>query len=374
MREIYFSFYHILIFIGIFQSLLLAYIFIFNKKFRKKANFSLAIALLFLSVAGFNEISQDLELQKQYTYLRYFPLADLSIVCLGFYYFICFLLNPNYQFNKKDYWLISPVVILYVLRIIIYFLLLAKPSFLVTHKKAFLVYNIFFNYLPILYFVIVLQSSLKKVNTYHDQLFNNYSEIGGKDLFWLKNLIYFLLIFSVFWFGVISSMFIFQSRGWAFYLIWIAACLMMIWLGYFVILRRDIFEIPVFEPINEQEIAKSLLSEKTDEHYTKLKKLMVTEKLYRDPQLNMDTLAQKTNLSNGYLSKIINQKEGKNFYDFVNTFRIKEVKAHLILPEYNHYSILGIGLEAGFKSKSTFNAVFKKMTGMTPSAYKKTIR
>ena len=85
----------------------------------------------------------------------------------------------------------------------------------------------------------------------------------------------------------------------------------------------------------------------------------------------MDTLAEKMDLSNGYLSKIINQKEGKNFYEFINTYRIKAVKRNLNTPTYSHYSILGIGLEAGFKSKSTFNAVFKKMTGMTPSAYKK---
>ncbi|MEL6256529.1 MAG: helix-turn-helix domain-containing protein [Bacteroidota bacterium] len=76
-------------------------------------------------------------------------------------------------------------------------------------------------------------------------------------------------------------------------------------------------------------------------------------------------------LSNGYLSQIINQKEGKNFFDFINGYRVEEVKRNLADPNFDHFSILGIGLEAGFKSKSTFNAVFKKMTGHTPTAYKK---
>ena len=85
----------------------------------------------------------------------------------------------------------------------------------------------------------------------------------------------------------------------------------------------------------------------------------------------MTLLAAKMKLSNGYLSQIINQKEGKNFFDFINGYRVEEVKRNLANPNFDHFSILGIGLEAGFKSKSTFNAVFKKMTGHTPTAYKR---
>ena len=78
-------------------------------------------------------------------------------------------------------------------------------------------------------------------------------------------------------------------------------------------------------------------------------------------------------LSKGYLSQIINQKEGKNFFDFINHYRVEDVKEKLNDDAYSHFSILGVALEAGFKSKSTFNAVFKKMTGMTPSQFKRKI-
>jgi len=169
-----------------------------------------------------------------------------------------------------------------------------------------------------------------------------------------------------------STIIIYQTRIWPFYFIWVAVSLMISWLAYFVILRRDVFAIPVFKTTVQQN-EKSTLSDKTEEHYQKLLQLLQEEKLYQDAQLSMDTLAKKTDLSNGYLSKIINQKEGKNFYDFINSYRVKEVKTNLTHPDYAHYSIFGIGLEAGFKSKSTFNAVFKKMTGMTPSAYKKSL-
>ena len=169
-------------------------------------------------------------------------------------------------------------------------------------------------------------------------------------------------------------MFLYQTRIWIFYFMWIAVSLIIIWLAYFVILRRDVFAIPVFKEKKPLQNEKAILSDKTEEHYQKLLALLQQEKLYQDAQLNMDTLAEKTDLSNGYLSKIINQKEGKNFYDFINSYRITEVKNRLSHPDYAHYSILGIALEAGFKSKSTFNAVFKKMTNMTPSAYKKSIQ
>ena len=243
---------------------------------------------------------------------------------------------------------------------------------LAKHQYLGNLFNISTNYLPIFYMAWVTQSLLKKINNYHEQLFNNFSETTGKDLYWLKNLIYFLIAFTISWFLVTSTMFFYQARNWLFYFIWVAASLMISWLAYFVILRRDVFAIPVFKPTVQQN-EKSPLSDKTEEHYQKLLQLLQEEKLYQNAQLSMDTLAEKTDLSNGYLSKIINQKEGKNFYDFINGYRIAEVKANLTNPDFAHYSIFGIGLEAGFKSKSTFNAVFKKMTGMTPSVYKNSI-
>jgi AraC-like DNA-binding protein len=74
------------------------------------------------------------------------------------------------------------------------------------------------------------------------------------------------------------------------------------------------------------------------------------------------------------LSEVINTRTGQNFYDFVNGYRVDEVKERLRDPNADHLTLLAIGLEAGFNSKSSFNAVFKKHTSMTPSEYKKTLR
>ena len=100
-------------------------------------------------------------------------------------------------------------------------------------------------------------------------------------------------------------------------------------------------------------------------------KLMHEEKLYTDVELTLQNLSERLGISPGYLSRIINEKEDKNFFEFVNSYRVKDVKEKLVDEEYGHYSILGIALESGFKSKSTFNTVFKKLTGQTPSSYQK---
>ena len=195
-------------------------------------------------------------------------------------------------------------------------------------------------------------------------------KMENKELYWLRNFIYIIIGFAILWFYITVHMLMIGKRIALFYYLWIIICFIIYWLAYIVILKRNLFAIPTFENKPEKE-EKNLLSDKADIHYQKLLSLLQTEKLYQDAQLNMDILSQKMGLSNGYLSKIINQKEGKNFYEFINSYRIEAVKANLNNPDYSHYSILGIGLEAGFKSKSTFNSVFKKMTGMTPSAFKK---
>jgi AraC-like DNA-binding protein len=72
------------------------------------------------------------------------------------------------------------------------------------------------------------------------------------------------------------------------------------------------------------------------------------------------------------ISQIINQKENKNFYDFVNTYRFEEFKRLISLQKNQQYTLLSLAYDCGFSSKSSFNRYFKKATGQTPSEYSST--
>ena len=104
----------------------------------------------------------------------------------------------------------------------------------------------------------------------------------------------------------------------------------------------------------------------------KLVQVMEVEKAFLDPNLGLPQLAKQVQLSTHDLSYLINEGFGENFFQFVNRYRIEEAKMLLISPQHKHLNILGIACEAGFRSKSTFNATFKKMTGMSPSHFVRT--
>jgi AraC-like DNA-binding protein len=100
-----------------------------------------------------------------------------------------------------------------------------------------------------------------------------------------------------------------------------------------------------------------------------LENLMQKEKLFTDPELSLNKLAGHLNISPNHLSQVINQHYKKNFYEFVNTYRVEEVIRMLQPDALKNSTMLGIGLDAGFNSKASFNRYFKKHTGKTPSDY-----
>ncbi len=110
--------------------------------------------------------------------------------------------------------------------------------------------------------------------------------------------------------------------------------------------------------------------EAADQCKQALLKLMETEKPYRRGDLTLADLADALAVSPHNLTEIINTRIGLSFYDFVNGYRVREVQTRLADPQHAHLTLLAIGLEAGFNAKSSFNAVFKKHTGMTPSAFR----
>lgn len=109
---------------------------------------------------------------------------------------------------------------------------------------------------------------------------------------------------------------------------------------------------------------KELLSETI---FTYLKR----QKPYMNPDYSLQMMADDLEISREKLSYLINTGQQKNFYKLINEFRIEEVKERLQNPHFNHFTVLGIGLECGFNSKSSFNRIFKEETGLTPSEFKK---
>jgi AraC-like DNA-binding protein len=94
--------------------------------------------------------------------------------------------------------------------------------------------------------------------------------------------------------------------------------------------------------------------------------LMADERPWLEPELTLAGLALRLHLHPAQLSRLINLGCGQGFSDFVNTYRVAEAQRKLADPRFAHYSLVGVALESGFNSKSTFNRVFKKLTGQAP--------
>jgi len=99
--------------------------------------------------------------------------------------------------------------------------------------------------------------------------------------------------------------------------------------------------------------------------------LMETKKIFKEENISLHSLASMISISPHVLSQVINEKMDKNFSDYINSYRIEEAKRLLLDPKSERLSILYIGYEVGFKSKSAFYQAFKKFTGMTPMQYRK---
>ena len=96
---------------------------------------------------------------------------------------------------------------------------------------------------------------------------------------------------------------------------------------------------------------------------------MDKNKPFLDADLTLASLAKELKIPPDHLSQVINSELSVNFYDFINGYRVKEAQKRLLDPKNRVYSILGIALNAGFNSKASFNRIFKKHIGITPSQY-----
>jgi AraC-like DNA-binding protein len=129
------------------------------------------------------------------------------------------------------------------------------------------------------------------------------------------------------------------------------------------------------KPEDTSKYKKSgLTPDRADAILNSLLSIMEEQKPFSRSTLTLQDLSDELRISAHNLSEVINTRLQKNFFDFVNGFRVKEVKRRLEDPQYDHLTILAIAQDVGFNSKSSFNTIFKKLTDTTPSEYRKQAR
>lgn len=218
--------------------------------------------------------------------------------------------------------------------------------------------------------------SLLVLRSHKRNIVQEFSDTDKVNLAWLQ-----YLIFGI---GFIWVLVIFGNDN----LIFAAVVLFVIFLGYFGIRQVGIFThhpiasttenepdtaIPENTAHDSPEVKKYQKSGLNDEIATeihqKLSEVMESEKLFKNPEITLPDLSEKLEINPNALSQVINTREKKNFYDYINTWRIEDFKKMVLQPENQKYSLLGLAMQSGFNSKTSFNRNFKKATGQSPSEY-----
>lgn len=142
------------------------------------------------------------------------------------------------------------------------------------------------------------------------------------------------------------------------------------WLVFKALLSPKLFRgVTVDLRLSKEMIPNEKLE--SNEQIQAVKSFMDKEKPFLDPSLTVKSLSEKINMTHRELSILINQELGQHFFDFVNGYRIENAMTILKDPSKKKHTVLEILYEVGFNSKSSFNTAFKKHTGQTPTAYRK---
>jgi AraC-like DNA-binding protein len=209
-------------------------------------------------------------------------------------------------------------------------------------------------------------------------ILNNLSNSDDRNnLHWLRNLIIGLLVI---WLVVLLGDFVLDSslQNKAIY---VTVTLFVAVIGFFGLRQGNIFmnlpngSLPAELTVEEQQrYSKSgLKEERAIEIQQLLLKLMEEKKLYLDENISLPQLAETLNIHPNYLSQVINERFQKNFYDFINSYRIEEFKRLIASGKNKNKTFFALALDCGFNSKASFNNSFKKITGITPSEFVKSL-
>ena len=362
-------FFEILVYGGIAQGLFVVLLLNHKSVQKSRANLFLSILILSLtfSIAHLRYAGRVLDHIAAHVYSLGDPTFLLIAPLLWLY--VVELAGERVRFNLAL--LIHFIPFLLIILFSLTFHSIESPAFaeyITIHHRLI---NIFFWVLVVLQFSAYLYVIHNKWLAYQKHMQQEVSNTENANIAWVRFfLVVFLGINLFFLFSLFAAIHLYGSRHWLNDASSVLLSLSVFALSFKGILQRDIFNLLDTPPVSLPPIAAI----KPDAQLiATVVTYMQEKKPYLDAELTLSTLAKNLNMSRSHLSQLINGGLGENFYDFVNKYRVEEVKRLMKDPAVQNFNLLGIALEAGFKSKSTFNLIFKRFTGLTPTEYRKNI-
>lgn len=351
-------FYGVAIIIGLFSAILLVLI-----NSNKKANRFLSLLLIFSSLwlvdAFFNTSGVYQQNPDFYFKPIYYSFAFGPLI----YFYVKSLVSQDFQFKRQDWIHFIPVA----LQTILY-------GFLSFQSYDFKRWFWFEVHQPITYriefdgtfvsLMIYLFLSIKVVRAYQNWVKENYSEVSRLNLQWLKVVLGILIIWSTQWmFEVVLREFFGSYYDYNFSMLILGVLVILLAIGG--IIQDNLSQIGFVAPAEEKEVVPEIDPQIVE----RIQKQMEDHQSFLNPTLNLKQFADEVGLPKRLISEHLNHGLEKSFIDFVNEYRVEEVKRRLAEGDQKRYSLQGIAMESGFRSKATFYRVFKQLTGRSPSEF-----
>lgn len=365
-----------LILVGAIQGLIFAFIALTTRKFQSKSTFFLALLILCFSLNNIQYYLWETDLIDRNVFfgIIYFPYASLSMVLYFFY--VKLFLYPKNPIRKKQWLLFLPCTVFFVLTS--YYKIGNATGNLSEHTENFFSYLVYVHEIfSVLFSLILLCFIYALILKFEKNQSKGKTQIPRLGLNWLKIISLISFFLCIIWIISIYDELANGSENVSFYyILWLGMSFTIYILGHIGLYRLGVLQeqknIQKFSNFNKPLISVERIYSQ-NEHIEAFEGFIKNEKNYLNAYLSLESVAEKLNLNKSYLSRIINSELEKSFSDYVNELRVEEAKIYMTNPEFKDYTLISIGLEAGFNSKSAFNSAFKKFTGLTPSEYKKSI-
>lgn len=353
-----FNLYNSLMLAGITQGIVFALVVLLSKKYRVASAIFLAAFILSFSLDNLQYYLEDIGVitEKQLNEIYFLPFAFLSgglLLLFGLSF-----LNPEWRWQKKYLLVFAPfgAALAYssTFKILAFSGVDVYQLSLFAHMERDLEVASIACDLAILIYLFRRVRQIEKTT-------QNFDAVRTA---WLKKVIFTLSVLWLIWGYITFLDYVYDTEYW--YGVYLGMTAVIYWTGHVGIYRFG-------EPEKKRprpETKKPAIEKPKNEHIVALQKLLVDDRLFLKPTLTLDELAESLHLSKTHLSRTINAELGMGFPDYLNMLRVEEAKSYLTNPDYAHYTLVAIGLEAGFNSKTTFNTAFKKQTSMTPSEYR----